>query len=109
VDIPYSTLPPRKTRVRKVSNKERVKRAKRPYLRREVFDRDKGDCQLGIANDCWGATTYEGGHMHHVRHRSLGGEDKLSNLVWACPPCHWLEHNPKACPKKPSDSTRIEG
>lgn len=32
------------------------------------------------------------GHVHHIRYRSAGGSDELSNLVLLCGQCHDDEH-----------------
>lgn len=61
-------------------------------LRAEVYDRAAGLCEIKAA----GCEKYAGwlsGHMHHVRHRSLGGSDSLENCQWSCPSCHRKEHN----------------
>jgi 5-methylcytosine-specific restriction endonuclease McrA len=109
---PFSTIK-RKTPVKRVRAKARPGRLKgkaMTELRREVYYKAMGLCELRESKDCLGWAGWFTGHMHHIKHRSLGGKDELSNLLWACPPCHAEEHvPPKPCPKKPSDSTRIEG
>jgi 5-methylcytosine-specific restriction endonuclease McrA len=104
MDIPYTTLPPRKTAVRKVRAKARPGRLKGKALeelRRQVLDRANGYCELKKSEDCMKWAGWFTGHMHHVKHRSLGGKDELSNLLWSCPQCHWEEHVPsKVVPAK---------
>jgi 5-methylcytosine-specific restriction endonuclease McrA len=100
-DIPYTT---RKKPVRKVRAKARPGRLKGDELtsmRLRVFERDLGMCRIKKSKRCWGFAGWWDGHMHHVKHRSLGGKDELSNLLWGCPPCHAEEHvPPKPCPPK---------
>ncbi len=50
-----------------------------------VADRDR-DCRV-----C-GRWAHDKGHTHHIRYRSLGGEDSLENCILLCPECHEDEH-----------------
>jgi 5-methylcytosine-specific restriction endonuclease McrA len=100
---PFSTIK-RKTPVKRVRAKARPGRLKGKdvkNLRLKVFIRANGECELGGSTKCHGYVDWNRGHMHHVKHRSLGGKDELSNLLWACPPCHAEEHVPsKVVPAK---------
>lgn len=53
-------------------------------LREAVFTRDNFTCQ------CCGRTIKDGAilHAHHVRYRSQGGTNKMSNLITVCEQCH---------------------
>jgi 5-methylcytosine-specific restriction endonuclease McrA len=127
MDIPYTTLPPRKKPVRKVRAKARPGRLKgkaMEQLRRECFERDGYRCRgvvatytrvLGVLwpKYCDKAVTWETGHMAHIGAKRRHG-DSLENVRTLCAECHHIEHSygksgVKPCPKKPSDSTRIEG
>jgi 5-methylcytosine-specific restriction endonuclease McrA len=111
MDIPYSTLPPRKKPVRKVRAKARPGRLKgkaMTALRIACFERDKGMCQ-----ECGRFPGWWWGEMAHIRAKRNNG-DTLDNVRWLCSRCHMIEHSygksgVKPVPKKPSDSTRIEG
>lgn len=103
--IPLNTL--KRSPIKKRRSKPRPGRLKGEALerlRRECFERAGGLCQLRISLDCTVWSGWDFGHMHHEKHKSLGGKDESSNVLWACPTCHWLEHNPKPCPSK-----RLEG
>jgi 5-methylcytosine-specific restriction endonuclease McrA len=85
--------------VNKVSKKRR--KSKVGEVRRECYERDEGICQLRLSANCWRSASWEHGHMHHKRHRSLGGKDVLENVAWSCPPCHAAHHVPeKVVPAK---------
>jgi len=53
-------------------------------IRREVYDRDDRRCIL-----CGDDRSI---HLHHVRHRSQGGQSVPENLVCLCPACHAVAH-----------------
>ncbi len=57
--------------------------AKYQKLRREVYERDGGQCVL-----CGG----HGAHIHHITFRSQGGKDVADNLVTLCGGCHDMAH-----------------
>ena len=61
-------------------------------LRRKVYERSGGWCESKIADDCWRSVTWDTGHMHHKKHRSLGGSDTMRNCIFICPACHRKEH-----------------
>jgi 5-methylcytosine-specific restriction endonuclease McrA len=104
MDVPYTTLHPRKKPVRKVRAKARPGRLKGKAmgeLRYNVYWRVRGQCELRISDKCEGFAGLDWGHMHHKIHRSLGGKDTLENCIWSCPPCHAEEHVPaKVVPPK---------
>ncbi len=52
-------------------------------LRREIYERDGGQCVL-----CGG----RGAHIHHIVFRSQGGKDAADNLVTLCGSCHEKAH-----------------
>ena len=53
-------------------------------LREAVFTRDGYTCR------CCGRNVEEGAilHVHHIRYRSMGGSDRMGNLVTVCEECH---------------------
>ena len=53
-------------------------------LREAVFSRDGYTCQ------CCGRTIKDGAilHVHHVKYRSQGGTNRMSNLATVCEKCH---------------------
>jgi 5-methylcytosine-specific restriction endonuclease McrA len=70
-------------------------------LRRQVYQREKGLCQMCGEFAPLDGHELERGHAHHVRYRSHGGPDESSNLIWLCPKDHDVVHNgAKPCPKK---------
>lgn len=52
-------------------------------LRRQIYERDEGQCVL-----CGGS----GAHIHHIIFRSQGGKDEPRNLVTLCGHCHERAH-----------------
>lgn len=57
-----------------------------------LVDWTGGRCQARIDGVC----TYWGEHAHHVRRRSQGGSDTVSNLKWLCRACHSHVHESPA-------------
>ena len=53
-------------------------------LREAVFTRDDYKCQ------CCGRTIKDGAilHVHHIKYRSQGGTNRMSNLITVCDKCH---------------------
>ena len=64
-------------------------------LRVAAMDRSMGRCQRK-APCCWGT----GSDVHHVKRRSQGGTDELSNVKWLCRPCHTHIHDHPAESKR---------
>ncbi len=60
----------------------------RGTVRRWAKDRDGHRCQANIAGVCRGTAD----HVHHLRQRSLGGDDELGNLLTVCWACHSYLH-----------------
>jgi hypothetical protein len=62
--------------------------------RAEIFERDKGLCQLKVSKDC---IRYPGwyGHLHHIKGGNTDDRcwDK-ENLLWVCRHCH-VEIHPR--------------
>ena len=82
-------------------NAKRAKAAKRRAeakawtdLRATVFQRDRGRCRACHRPTSYGILSHpmDLGHAHHIRYRSAGGKNMLSNLVLLCAICHALEH-----------------
>lgn len=63
-------------------------------LRMLAFVRDEGSCV-----DCGKMLDWNTFHLAHIRGKRNWG-DHIDNVKSKCPPCHFSEHNPKACPKK---------
>jgi len=60
--------------------------------RSEIYERDKGECQLKLSVMCDPSPGWSG-HMHHIK----GGntDDRCwcpHNLEWACGVCHSVAH-----------------
>ena len=79
-------------KVGKHTGKIRLYGARLEGLRRKVYERSGGWCESKIADDCWRSVTWDTGHMHHKKHRSLGGSDTMRNCIFICPACHRKEH-----------------
>ena len=59
--------------------------AKIPTLcRRAVYERDSYACALCGRRDPI--------HVHHIKKRSAGGTNALTNLICLCPTCHAIAH-----------------
>ena len=41
---------------------------------------------------CGMAPDWRGLSVHHIKHRSQGGDESDGNLTWACGRCHEKEH-----------------
>lgn len=65
--------------------------------RRIVAARAKGLCEAKAHRGCKASSPPRfGQHAHHVRRRTQGGSDKVSNLLWVCFLCHdWIHDHPK--------------
>lgn len=66
--------------------------------RRHAMDRSSGRCHASIpAAACSGHAE----HVHHIKRRSQGGNNELSNLLVCCFACHeWIHRNPEEATKK---------
>jgi 5-methylcytosine-specific restriction endonuclease McrA len=73
---------------KRVASKQRVKDADWKETRQEVIARD-GRC---MAEDHWEHVCGMGEHVHHVKLRSQGGTNDLSNLVLVCGTAHLHVH-----------------
>jgi 5-methylcytosine-specific restriction endonuclease McrA len=57
--------------------------------REEVWERDDHQCVA-----CWKKLPQlDDAEIDHIRKRSLGRDDRPSNLRTLCPPCHRKRHN----------------
>jgi hypothetical protein len=70
--------------------------------RRQIFDRDKGKCQLETFL-CKGYQGWDYGEWHHAK----GGRgrqhcDCLENGLWSCGPCHRAMHVAVRSDKRPA-------
>jgi hypothetical protein len=63
-------------------------------LRRLVYDRAGGRCELQLGPKCrrgvlpWDGDVFDRAHLCHVRARSIGGTWDPSNLRLGCAMCH---------------------
>jgi len=57
--------------------------------RHEIWERSGGFCEEPGCNRCISEETME---MHHVKHRSKGGDDSKANLRACCYRCHRKHH-----------------
>ena len=64
--------------------KARAKDAAWQKVRRQVFERDGRRCRV-----CWTRHCLD---VHHVRFRSVGGQNSTSNLAVLCRICHGEVH-----------------
>lgn len=59
--------------------------------REKCLDSDEYECQkCGAQGDQYGSAQL---HVHHIKPKSKGGSDKLSNLITVCHSCHEEVHN----------------
>lgn len=70
----------------------RLKGKKLRKLRQECYDKAEGCCQECGAPAAWDGGIMFRGHMHHIKHRSLGGSDTIENVQWLCNNCHNEAH-----------------
>ncbi|WP_417936021.1 HNH endonuclease [Haloarcula saliterrae] len=71
--------------------------------RRQVYKRDNYECQ-----NCGQKGRRRGDaelHAHHVVPKSVGGSDKLSNLITVCKSCHGSIHNGNQVSDNQNDSS----
>lgn len=77
-------------------------------VRRDVYVRARGYCELGKSPQCirgrlpWdGLNPWDHGHLVHLVGKGAGGPTTVENCVWGCWHCHLVElHNPKSVPAK---------
>lgn len=87
----------RYTPIRKKRSKPRrgePTREEKDALRREVYERSGGKCELNLLPNCingilaWeGDSPWNHGHLVHIKSRRVHGW-ALSNLKWGCHVCH---------------------
>ncbi len=65
---------------------ERARQEISPATRRNVMHRDQGRCQVP------GCRCFTNLDIHHIRHRSLGGTNEMSNLITLCEAHHLAHH-----------------
>jgi hypothetical protein len=81
----------KRTPLKRMSRKQKVKKRLWQQARRETESRANGWCEAHIDGVCVG----RGCHAHHIRRRAQGGADDPSNLAWVCAPCHdWIHRHP---------------
>lgn len=75
----------RRTGHRKIrKRKKKNKRSTPEDIRQAVLKRDNYTCQkCGSTNDL---------HVHHIKYRSEGGSNDISNLITLCEECHYEIH-----------------
>ena len=72
---------------------ERADRVKRDLIRCDVWTRDRGACRVcGCAVRLKSDNFLLRMESHHVKYRSQGGEDGLTNEIATCASCHNMEH-----------------
>lgn len=76
------------------------KKHARAQFSEAVRERAGGYCQVGAddwAHVCGLTFRHAGEHPHHLRLRSQGGPDDLSNGLWVCFDAHrWIHDHPEA-------------
>lgn len=87
--------------------------ALRKAIRRAVYERGHGECELKLRDDCMagklafdGTTPWDHGHLVHRKSEGSGGKTDLENCCWGCWKCHLLglhrgeTRTSKPCPPK---------
>jgi hypothetical protein len=77
-------------------------------VRRQVYERARGRCELRNLPDCikgmlpfHGLNPWDHGHLVHLVSEGAGGPTNLENCRWGCWRCHLIGlHNPKSVPAK---------
>ena len=64
-------------------------------LRQDVYDRDKGTCQICRQHVRDGFPEYQKYDLAHIKSRGSGGSDLPSNCRTLCHRCHMKEHSGK--------------
>jgi len=96
---------PRKAGVGKYSGRIRLNAEGMKQLRAEAYERSRGLCEMKLRRVCQVYAGWMSGHLAHIKSRGAGGSDEISNVLWACAPCHMASHNcgGKPCPAKVSE------
>lgn len=84
----------KKTRIKNLSVRQSVRINKLSQIAQPVD---------GLCERCQKVGDFRGLVKHHLKLRSDGGEDKRSNLMWVCGPCHDRFHGIVRKPSKPVD------
>lgn len=83
----------KRTPLRRVSDKKRVKDAEYAAARKQVEFRSRGFCEATTPACLTGR--HEAHHVHHVKRRSQGGGHDVDNLLHLCFPAHeWVHAHP---------------
>jgi hypothetical protein len=84
----------RKTWIKRSEFKPRRKKPDIPNsVRRAVYQRSNGRCELRVPGVCTGRAA----EIDHTKNRSQLGPHTLDNLRHSCAPCHrWKTENPNA-------------
>jgi hypothetical protein len=91
-----------KAKVAKTSwrNPERVRlgNGEMSKLRSEAFERAHGRCENMLIKGrrevrCTNKISWYTGDLHHIKHRSQGGGDTISNVMAVCWDCHRAHHD----------------
>lgn len=71
-------------------------------VRRAVFERSGGICELQVSPKCHMIISWESMHLCHKISRARGGEWSLENCRAGCAECHigWEHNGGKPCPPK---------
>lgn len=89
---------PRKPKSRTVWRSGRVilKGAEMTQLRRDVFERAEGRCEVathwGRCNTYAAWDGWQHGELSHRIDKAHGGSDSIENCLWSCAPCHRRRH-----------------
>jgi hypothetical protein len=82
-------------------------------VRRAVYARAKGRCELNLSAECipgvlpWdGETAMDHGHMVHIRNKRMWGTS-VENCLWGCWKCHLIEMHSKG--RKPNAAVKHTG
>lgn len=62
-------------------------------LRRQVFARSGGVCEVVKSPECEKWADWHRGELYHITSRGACGDDTPENNLWSCKPCHQWHHN----------------
>ena len=82
VDPRWKGAPKRKSKVSRDASELRA-------IRRALLERSRGRCEAAFVLGCTGYGT----EIHHVKRRSQGGDNSLTNTRFVCRACHVAAHN----------------